>query len=120
MALRGISLGMRCPSCERYLANVEDSLRYKQGEGDHLCWRAWMGDVCHGRGRPSAVASSKHQWSHEDLVTLMPFLHASWRALFGPPRHRPQYHEDAVIAYHRLPEELRTQIFRGAEENGDE
>lgn len=36
----------RCPDCLRPLATEQDHSVIAEGEGHHLCWRAWSGDQC--------------------------------------------------------------------------
>ena len=47
---------IRCPECDKYIANEEDHAKLRTGEGEHLCWRAWLGDVCAARGKPAGIA----------------------------------------------------------------
>jgi len=36
----------RCVDCDRPLATPHDHAVTPEGEGEHLCWRSWSGDVC--------------------------------------------------------------------------
>jgi hypothetical protein len=55
-----------CPDCHRPIATEDDNERYKGGEGEHLCWREYNGNVCN---QPSILGDLRTQY-HELLEEM--------------------------------------------------